>query len=88
MFSILGWIIFGLVIGILARFLMPGDQPIGIVLTILLGIAGSFLGGALGNLLDGKNPIDTPSAAGWIGSLLAACLILFIYGKWFSKKQI
>ena len=88
MFSILGWIIFGVVIGIIARFLMPGPQPMGIFLTAILGIAGSFLGGAMGNLLDGKNPIETPAAAGWIGSLLGACLILFIYGKWFSKKQI
>jgi uncharacterized membrane protein YeaQ/YmgE (transglycosylase-associated protein family) len=78
----LGLIIFGLVIGVIARLLMPGPQPMGIILTAILGIAGSFLGGAMGNLLDGKNPLAEPEAAGWIGSLLGACLILFLYGKW------
>ncbi len=42
--GVIGMIVFGLVIGAIARFLMPGPQPMGIILTILLGIAGSFLG--------------------------------------------
>ncbi len=83
--AILGWIVFGLIIGIIARFLMPGPQPMGIILTTFLGIAGSFVGGALGNLVSGKS-ITEPNAAGWIGSLLGACLLVFAYGLW-QKRQ-
>jgi uncharacterized membrane protein YeaQ/YmgE (transglycosylase-associated protein family) len=45
MFSLIGWIIFGAVVGIIARFIMPGRDPMGWVMTIVLGIAGSLLGG-------------------------------------------
>jgi uncharacterized membrane protein YeaQ/YmgE (transglycosylase-associated protein family) len=46
--SVIGWIIFGLVVGIVAKFLMPGRDPGGFIVTILLGIAGALLGGFLG----------------------------------------
>ena len=45
MMAVLGWIVFGLVIGLIARAIMPGAQPMGFILTALLGIAGSFIGG-------------------------------------------
>src|SRR5262245_49369159 len=51
--AIIGWIVFGLVVGIIARFLMPGPQPMGFILTAVLGVAGSFLGGYLGTLIHG-----------------------------------
>ena len=76
---IIGWIVFGLVVGIIARFLMPGPQPMGMILTILIGIAGSFIGGALANMLQGGS-LSEPRAAGWIGSILGALLLLFLYG--------
>ena len=47
--AFIGWIVFGFVIGVIARFLMPGPQPMGIILTTVLGVAGSFLGGYLGS---------------------------------------
>lgn len=50
MFSILSWIIFGLIAGALAKWIMPGKDPGGLVITILLGVAGAFLGGYLGSL--------------------------------------
>src|SRR2546428_2710244 len=46
--TVIGWIIFGLVVGIVAKFLMPGRDPGGFILTVLLGIAGALLGGYLG----------------------------------------
>jgi len=49
--GILSWIAFGLIAGVLAKLLMPGDDPGGIVVTILLGIAGAVVGGFIGNLL-------------------------------------
>jgi uncharacterized membrane protein YeaQ/YmgE (transglycosylase-associated protein family) len=53
MLAVLGWIVFGLVIGLVARSIMPGAQPMGFILTALLGIAGSFVGGWLGTFLSG-----------------------------------
>ena len=78
--AIIGWIISGLIIGAIARFLMPGRQPLGILFTILLGIAGSFVGGTIANALRGGSLLD-PTPAGWIGSVLGALLLLFVYGR-------
>ncbi len=73
--NFLGWLLFGLVVGAIAKLLMPGKDPGGWIITILLGIAGSFLGGFLATTLLGR----TDSTAGWIGSILGAILLLFIY---------
>lgn len=83
---IIGWIIFGLLVGIIARFLMPGPQPMGMILTILLGVAGSFFGGMIANLIQGGSPFDG-RAVGWIGSTLGAILLLFLYGM-MRKKTV
>ncbi len=61
---ILGWIVFGLVVGAIARLLMPGRQPLGIIVTILLGIAGSFVGGWIGTLLHGGSLREPSPPAG------------------------
>ena len=79
MLAVLGWIVFGLVIGLIARTIMPGAQPMGCILTALLGIAGSFVGGWLGTFLFGAKP-DLYQAAGWIGSIIGALILLFGYG--------
>jgi uncharacterized membrane protein YeaQ/YmgE (transglycosylase-associated protein family) len=73
--SILGWIIFGLVVGVIAKLLMPGRDPGGWIVTILLGIAGSFVGGFLGQMFLGRSN----QAAGWIGSIFGAIVLLAIY---------
>jgi len=78
---VIGWILFGLVIGAIARLLVPGRQNIGILKTMLLGVAGSFVGGFLAYLIFGGEPLQ---AAGWIGSILGAVLLLAIgmrYGR-------
>ena len=81
MFAVLGWIIFGLVIGLIARTIMPGAQPMGFILTAVLGIAGSFVGGWLGTFLAGAGgQPDMHQAAGWIGSIIGALVLLFGYG--------
>jgi uncharacterized membrane protein YeaQ/YmgE (transglycosylase-associated protein family) len=74
--GILGWIVFGLVIGALAKLLMPGKDPGGIIVTMLLGIVGSVLGGFVGQTLGLYGPGD---AAGFVMSLLGAILLLVIY---------
>ncbi len=74
--GILGWIIFGLVVGALAKFVMPGRDPGGIGVTILLGIVGAVLGGFLGRALG---LYQTGEPAGFVGALIGAILVLLIY---------
>lgn len=77
--SILAFILFGLVVGLIARAIMPGRQSMGLVATTLLGIVGSFIGGIVGNLIYG-GPILELHAAGIIGSVLGALLVMFLVG--------
>jgi uncharacterized membrane protein YeaQ/YmgE (transglycosylase-associated protein family) len=72
----LGWIVFGLIVGIIAKLLMPGRDPGGFVITILLGIAGALLGGFVGRALGLYGPGE---AAGFLMSLLGAILLLTLY---------
>ena len=74
--GILGYIIGGAVIGVLARFLKPGSDPMGWIMTILLGIVGAVLGGYLGRALGLYGPED---AAGFLMSLVGAIVLLAIY---------
>ena len=83
--EIIRMIVFGFVIGVIARFLMPGPQPMGIIFTTLLGVAGSFLGGYLGHLLHGSEEMNYMQPAGWIGSIIGAALLLLVAG--FLRKK-
>lgn len=76
MFGILGWIVFGLIVGVIAKLLMPGRDPGGFVITILLGIAGAVLGGWIGRALGMYGP---GQGAGLIMSVIGAFIILAIY---------
>jgi uncharacterized membrane protein YeaQ/YmgE (transglycosylase-associated protein family) len=78
MLTILGWILFGLVVGLVAKLLMPGHDPGGIVLTTALGIVGAILGGFLGRLLGFYKAGE---GAGYIMATLGAVLILFVYRR-------
>jgi uncharacterized membrane protein YeaQ/YmgE (transglycosylase-associated protein family) len=74
--AILSWILFGLVVGVIAKLLMPGRDPGGFIVTILLGIAGALVGGFVGRALGfyGEN-----QGAGWIMSILGAIILLAVY---------
>jgi uncharacterized membrane protein YeaQ/YmgE (transglycosylase-associated protein family) len=74
--GILGWILFGLVVGVIAKFIMPGRDPGGIIMTIILGIVGALLGGYIGQALHLYGPGEP---AGFVGATLGAILVLFIY---------
>jgi uncharacterized membrane protein YeaQ/YmgE (transglycosylase-associated protein family) len=76
MFGFLGWILFGLVVGVIAKLLMPGRDPGGFIITILLGIVGAVLGGWIGRALGLYAP-DQP--AGLFMALLGAMILLGIY---------
>lgn len=74
--DILLWIVFGLVVGIVAKFLMPGHDPGGIVLTIVLGVVGALLGGWLGRVLGLYREGES---AGFIMAVVGAIIVLAIY---------
>ena len=74
--GILTWILFGLVVGVIAKLLMPGRDPGGFIVTILLGIAGALLGGFIGQAM---NLYEPGQPAGWIVSILGAILLLVLY---------
>ena len=78
--SILAFILLGIVAGFLARALMPGRQPMGLVGTAAVGMVGSRIGGFVGNLLAGERALDL-EAAGLIGSILGAIVVLMIVGS-------
>lgn len=75
--GVLGWILFGLIVGVLAKLIMPGRDTGGIVVTILLGIAGALLGGWFGQVVG---LYDTPEqGASFIMALLGSIVILGVY---------
>jgi len=74
--AILSWIVFGLVIGIIAKLLMPGRDPGGFIVTILLGIAGALVGGFIGRAMGFYGP---GQSAGWLMSILGAIILLALY---------
>ncbi len=75
MFWIVGWIVFGLLVGLIARGLVPGAQSLGCLRTLGVGIIGSFVGGAIGYLFVGGSLIQS---SGWIGSIIGAIVLLII----------
>jgi uncharacterized membrane protein YeaQ/YmgE (transglycosylase-associated protein family) len=83
MISVLGWIVFGLIIGALAKLVMPGRDPGGIIVTILLGIVGALLGGFLGRSMGLYGPGE---AAGFIMSLIGAIILLFLYRLLIARR--
>jgi uncharacterized membrane protein YeaQ/YmgE (transglycosylase-associated protein family) len=74
--AILSWIVFGLVIGIIAKLLMPGKDPGGFIVTILLGVAGALIGGFIGRAMG---LYTAGQSAGWIMSVLGAIILLALY---------
>jgi uncharacterized membrane protein YeaQ/YmgE (transglycosylase-associated protein family) len=74
--GILTWIVFGLVVGIIAKLLTPGKDPGGFIVTMLLGIAGALLGGFVGRAMGFYGSGET---AGWLMSIGGAILLLLLY---------
>lgn len=88
LWTIVGWIVFGLIVGFIARALVPGRDNIGVLRTIVLGVIGSVLGGFVFGLFTvgfrGFQP------AGWIGSIIGAVIVLLLYNKFVlgSRKRV
>ena len=79
---IIGVLVIGLLVGAIAKLLMPGKDPGGCIVTILLGIAGAFVGTWIGRLFMGEAYI-----AGWIMSIVGAMILLLIYRLLFRRKS-
>jgi uncharacterized membrane protein YeaQ/YmgE (transglycosylase-associated protein family) len=82
--GILAWIVFGLVVGIIAKLLMPGRDPGGFIVTILLGIAGALLGGFIGRAMGFYGPNQ---AAGWLMSIVGAIVLLLLY-RFVARRRV
>lgn len=84
MFGILGWIVFGVIVGAIAKLLMPGRDPGGIIVTMLLGIAGAVVGGWIGRALHMYGPDDP---AGFLMSLIGAVVLLAVYRMFVGRRR-
>jgi uncharacterized membrane protein YeaQ/YmgE (transglycosylase-associated protein family) len=85
MFGIIGWIVFGVIVGLVARLLHPGRDPGGFLATCLIGIAGSLLGGFLGRALGLYREGE---GAGFIMSVMGAILLLVIYHAVVRRRAV
>jgi uncharacterized membrane protein YeaQ/YmgE (transglycosylase-associated protein family) len=85
MVGVLGWIVFGLIVGIIAKLLMPGRDPGGFIVTILLGICGALLGGYAGRAAGWYGPADS---AGYLMSILGAIVLLALYRMVAGRRTV
>ena len=81
--SIIGWILFGLVVGIVGKLLMPGRDPGGFIITIVLGIAGALIGGFVGQSLGFYREGEP---AGFIMAVLGSIILLFLYRMFAGRR--
>jgi uncharacterized membrane protein YeaQ/YmgE (transglycosylase-associated protein family) len=84
MMSLIGTLLVGLIVGLIARALKPGDDKLGFIMTSLLGVAGSFLASYGGTALGWYKPGEP---AGWIASIIGAVLLLIVYSFVKSKSS-
>ena len=85
MFGILGWIVFGLVVGAIAKLVMPGRDPGGVIVTILLGIVGAVLGGWIGRTMGMYGPNEP---AGFVMALVGAVVVLALYRMAIGRRRV
>jgi uncharacterized membrane protein YeaQ/YmgE (transglycosylase-associated protein family) len=82
---ILGWILFGLIVGAIAKLVMPGRDPGGFIVTMLLGIAGAVIGGFIGRAIGFYGPRE---AAGFLMSLVGAVVLLWLYRMFTGSRRV
>ena len=85
--SFLAFIILGLIAGAIAKFLIPGNQPGGIIVTMLIGVVGALLGGWIGSALFGVGLEEFWSWQTWIVAILGSVVLLLIWGLIFGRKK-
>ena len=85
--GILAWILFGLIAGAIAKWIMPGNDPGGFIITILIGIAGAILGGLIGSAL-GFGGVDGFDLGSFLIAILGSLLLLWIYRQVAYRRRI
>ncbi len=86
--GIIGWIVLGLLAGLIAKRIMPGAERMGFILTTLLGIAGALVGGFLATALGFGDPIDEFfDISTWVGAIVGALVILFIWNAISQRRR-
>jgi uncharacterized membrane protein YeaQ/YmgE (transglycosylase-associated protein family) len=87
---VLSWALCGLIVGFIARLLVPGRHPLGFLRTLLLGVVGAFVGGALYWAINGSpgEPFSFSANVwhGWLFSILGGIIVLFLYGWWQKSR--
>ena len=83
--GVIGWIIFGLVVGIAAKFLMPGRDPGGFVITAIIGIVGALLGGYLGRAIGWYREGDP---VGFVVAVIGSIILLALYRMRVGRRQL
>ncbi|MCA9115677.1 MAG: GlsB/YeaQ/YmgE family stress response membrane protein [Planctomycetaceae bacterium] len=84
LWAVLVWAVFGLIVGAIARLLIPGRQGIGLLATAGLGIVGSLAGGFIAWLISGGEPLQ---ASGWILSIVGAVIVLAVYVRLAGRRH-
>ena len=78
--GIIAWIILGLLAGLIAKAILPGDDPGGLIITTLIGIGGAFIGGFIAKALGFGDPIDEFfDFSTWLGAIIGSIVLLLIY---------
>jgi uncharacterized membrane protein YeaQ/YmgE (transglycosylase-associated protein family) len=84
-FQIIGWIVFGLIVGIVAKLLMPGRDPGGFIVTAIIGVVGAVLAGWIGRAVGWYGPNDS---AGFLMSVVGAVILLAIYHLLVGRRAV
>lgn len=82
---LIGWVVFGLIVGIVAKLLVPGRDPGGFIVTALIGVVGALLAGWLGRAVGWYGPNDS---AGFLMSIVGAVILLVIYHALFRRRTV
>jgi uncharacterized membrane protein YeaQ/YmgE (transglycosylase-associated protein family) len=85
--GIIGWILLGLLAGIIAKAVLPGDDPGGFIITTIIGIVGALLGGLLASVLGIGDPIDEFfDISTWLAAIIGAIVLLLVYRVVVSRR--
>lgn len=86
--GIIGWILIGLFAGVIAKAILPGGQPGGIIVTTLIGIAGALIAGFIARALDFGDPIDEFfDVSTWLAAIIGAVALLLLWGMFAGRSR-
>jgi uncharacterized membrane protein YeaQ/YmgE (transglycosylase-associated protein family) len=86
--TMMGWIVLGVIAGVLAKLVMPGKDPGGVLVTMLLGIVGAFVGGLLGNWLLGAGIERFWALSSWLLAIAGSVIVLAVYRTIVGRKEV